>query len=213
MSLYKHLVWDWNGTLLDDAWTCVTVLNEILASHSIPPTSYEYYLRNFDFPIMSFYEGLGFDFSQEDYNQIADDYIALYRQQQLTCQLQPGSKSVLSVLAQQGFGQSILSAYHTDLLVQIVAHFGIDSYFTHIQGLDNFLAAGKIDQGRVLLKQLNLPHNQILLVGDTTHDHEVAIELGIDCVLIKNGHQHVDRLLDRGVEVLDSLPALLAYLA
>ena len=31
MGNYRHVIWDWNGTLLDDAWLCVEVLNGLLA--------------------------------------------------------------------------------------------------------------------------------------------------------------------------------------
>ena len=29
-SSYKHIIWDWNGTLLDDAWLFVDIMNKIL---------------------------------------------------------------------------------------------------------------------------------------------------------------------------------------
>ena len=33
---YSHILWDWNGTLLDDAWLCVEVMNSMLAERDLP---------------------------------------------------------------------------------------------------------------------------------------------------------------------------------
>src|SRR5258708_2287908 len=34
---YRHVIWDWNGTLLDDTWLCVEVLNTLLPDTALPP--------------------------------------------------------------------------------------------------------------------------------------------------------------------------------
>ena len=32
---YKHIVWDWNGTLLDDRWLCIEAINFVLKSREM----------------------------------------------------------------------------------------------------------------------------------------------------------------------------------
>lgn len=212
VSKYDHIIWDWNGTLLNDVTVCVEVLNQILQQHGKAPITEDYYQTNFDFPVRGFYEGLGFEFPATDYRRLAHDYIDIYRVRQLECPLHDHVASVLASLEAKGLAQSILSAYHGELLREVVIHFGIDHFFTCIHGLDDLYAVSKTDQGRRLLEQLALPPQAVILIGDTTHDAEVARTLGMDCLLVGNGHQHANRLQNCGVPVLDSVAAIPAYL-
>ncbi|MHB8852121.1 MAG: HAD family hydrolase, partial [Ignavibacteriaceae bacterium] len=91
---------------------------------------------------------------------------------------------------------------------EIVRHFRVEKYFLYLFGLDNIYAASKIDLGKKLMKKLQVDFKNILLIGDTIHDFDVAKEIGADCMLISNGHQSKDRLLTCGVPVLDSLKDL-----
>ena len=36
---FTHLLWDWNGTLLDDLQLCIRLLGDLLASQGLPPVS------------------------------------------------------------------------------------------------------------------------------------------------------------------------------
>ena len=59
-----------------------------------------------------------------------------------------------------------------------------------------------------LLVKLDVLPSEILLIGDTVHDHEVAELLGIDCVLIARGHNKKCKLENCGVPVFDSIKEL-----
>ena len=34
-KMIKHVIWDWNGTLIDDAQLCVSIVNEILSDNML----------------------------------------------------------------------------------------------------------------------------------------------------------------------------------
>jgi len=59
-----------------------------------------------------------------------------------------------------------------------------------------------------MIKKLNLEPKELLLIGDTIHDFEVASELGCYCILVSNGHQSHERLKSTGVLVIDNLSQL-----
>ena len=59
MMKIKHIIWDWNGTLVNDAQLCVDIVNEILSEFDIPPVSFEFYRNNFSFPVRNYYDRLG----------------------------------------------------------------------------------------------------------------------------------------------------------
>ena len=52
-------------------------------------------------------------------------------------------------------------------------------------------------------------HPEAVFIGDTRHDAEVAGEIGVDCILIPNGHHTVERLRKCDCTVIGSLSELL----
>ncbi len=62
MEKVKQLIWDWNGTLLDDVRMCVNVMNVLLDKYALPELTCEKYKQVFDFPVKDYYANLGFDF-------------------------------------------------------------------------------------------------------------------------------------------------------
>ena len=96
-----------------------------------------------------------------------------------------------------------------DVLNDCLKHYQIDSFFEHVSGLDNFYAASKMVNGHRLLAELQLNPGDLVLIGDTVHDFEVATELGCSCILIADGHQSKAVLQATGVMVIDSIRELL----
>ena len=90
--------------------------------------------------------------------------------------------------------QYILSAVSQWHLNSITAHFKVEHLFNERFGVSDHYAAGKIDRGIELLKYSGLDPQKTILIGDTVHDFEVAIELGISCLLLADGHQSETRL-------------------
>jgi phosphoglycolate phosphatase len=209
LSKYKHIVWDWNGTLLDDSSLCVGILNEMLAARGMGPVTIEEYRRCFDFPVIDYYRKLGFDFERESYEAVAKEFIDAYDERRFTCRLQENAEAVVRKIAGTGMEQSILSAYQQPRLEEVVEHFGMRKYFKVLSGLSDDYAHSKVESGMRLPKRLGCRPQELLLIGDTTHDNEVATAMGADCILIVSGHQDRARLDRGGGQVLDSLAELL----
>jgi len=210
---HRHVIWDWNGTLLDDAWLCVEILNGLLREARLRPLTVDEYRAEFSFPVLGFYERLGFSFTTHSFAEVSERYIAAYNRRRYECHLQPGAHGALQRLRDAGIEQSVLSAYHEETLREVVAHFDLGKYFTRLSGLDNIRADGKVARGHVHLRALELqeaPHT-VVLIGDTAHDHEVAAALGADCLLLHHGHMHPERLGGRGVPLVGSLEEAAAW--
>ena len=207
---HRHLIWDWNGTLLDDLALSIDVMNSILDRRQLPRLDRVRYHALFDFPVRSYYERLGFNPARDSFERLSIEFIAGYDGRRLESTLHRDSRKVLAAAAAAGLRQSILSAYRQETLREIVTHFGIAAYFDHIAGLDNIHAQSKVILGQALVRRLGLPPGEILLVGDTLHDLEVAGELGVDCALIAAGHHPADRLRASGAHVYPDLTAFAA---
>ncbi len=208
LNQYQHIIWDWNGTLLDDRWLCVDIMNRMLKKRKLPAITEAKYQQVFNFPVRNYYVEIGFDFEREPYDEVTVEFIADYQNRWLECELQPRAEQVLTHFGKLGFGQSVLSAMHQDLLKCMISHFKIDGNFNSLLGLDDHYADGKIENGRRHLRELKLNPREVLFVGDTLHDFEVAREIGVDCVLLASGHHSRERLAATGRVVLNSVADL-----
>lgn len=191
---YKHILWDWNGTLLNDVWLCVEIATDMLESHREHRLSMEEYKEVFGFPIQQYYTTVGFDFEIESFEDLTVKFISQYNSRVHECGLHAEVTETLNHYQQQGLGQFILSAAQKDDLIQVVQHHGINPYFQDIEGLHNHKAESKAHLGHLLFQKHSLVTDNVIMFGDTLHDFEVAQELGIDCLLIANGHQSAQRM-------------------
>jgi len=209
----KHIIWDWNGTLFDDVEPCIASINRMLRRRGLPETSADHYRSIFEFPVKSYYRKLGFPIDEEDWDAVAREFHRHYRELAETAALRQGIDHVLSALAERGHPMSVLSACEISILEDLLSRHGIRGFFRFVYGLDNLYASSKLEQGRALLAAIAEEPSDLVLIGDTSHDVEVAGALGCDCVLLAGGHQSVERLVshtDRIVRDVSALPAMLA---
>lgn len=211
LSRYRHVIWDWNGTLLDDTDLCIDVMNGMLARRGLPLIDRERYQAAFDFPVRDYYARIGFDVDRE-FEQLSVEFITAYDARRFDCRMHAGAEAVLGAVGSAGASQSILSAYRQETLREIVGHFRIGRHFIRLNGLDNIHAHGKTDLGRAWIRDLGLPPAEVLMIGDTVHDHEVACAMGVDCLLVACGHHAATRLRARTDRVYDDLVSAAAGL-
>ena len=207
---YDHIVWDWNGTLLDDLWLCVDSINSVLKSRNMPLVNKKSYRSIFTFPVIKYYEVLGFDFQHETFPILG--FLNHYNENFKKCKLHLNAQLILKNNNIKGLSQSILSAGKQTSLLDWVRYHNIDHYFDDLIGIENDKAEGKTEAGLNWISNLKISKNRILMVGDTKHDSEVAEKLGIDCILVSLGHVNKGRLLRTGREVFDSLSSVGSYI-
>ncbi len=209
---YKHIIWDWNGTLLNDVDFCRKIINRILVENNLPDLSFNKYREIFTFPVQNYYTAAGLDFSKTSFEILGKDFIDEYESKKLTCSLHENAVEVLSAIHQKGIKQSVLSAYLHENLVNILNHYNLTQYFDNIVGLDNIYAGSKIHLGIKLIEELDVNKSEVLFIGDTLHDAEVAEAMGVNCILIANGHQVKERLMVDSNLVLEDLADLRNFL-
>lgn len=199
----KHIIWDWNGTLFNDVVLCKDIMNNILRRFDLPVLTLEKYRSIFTFPVSDYYKKAGLDFSLTSFEILGKDFMDEYEKRKYECDLHNGVREGLEDISKSGITQSILSAYHHITLEEIVEHFNISRYFNLLYGLDNIYAGGKTEIGKKLISDLPFKKDEILLIGDTIHDKDVAAELGINVFIISNGHQDHERLSALSVNVFN----------
>ena len=210
LKKYRHLIWDWNGTLLDDAWLCREIMNGQLRKRGLPAINQERYEAVFDFPVEEYYRTVGFDWKKETFAKAGTEFIVEYEKRKKECRLQVGVKELLRKVEDDGISQAVLSAYSHPSLEEFLGYFGVRAHFRSVAGNRDHYAAGKVEQGLEMLKELHVRPEETVLIGDTTHDAEVARAMGVDCFLIPCGHNSRERLERCGVPLVAGLGDLLA---
>ena len=213
MTTIRHntVIWDWNGTLLDDVDISIAATQALLAERGLPLLTKERYKEVFGFPVRNYYATIGFDFDKEPFEIPANQYMDNYRAMSPDAKLNSEAISTMLKLKELGCRQYILSAMENSLLGKMTKDTGILPYLDGTFGIENDYADSKSHIGKRMVMHLNLDPRYCLMVGDTLHDAEVAKECGFDCVLFAGGHFSKSRLVTLQVPVIDRLSEIFEF--
>jgi len=203
------IIWDWNGTLLNDLDHCISTINVLLEKRNLPVLNHHRYKEVFSFPVKDYYQKIGFDFSKEDFAIPAREFIDLYDNGVNQCPLHQSAIDVISHFQKKGIRQFVLSAMKQNMLEITLKQNGIFDFFEGVAGLNDHYAVSKIERGKELIQKFKIDKKSAYIIGDTNHDYEVARELGTSCILIADGHQSEQRLRQTGATVIAALESLL----
>jgi len=199
-----HLVWDWNGTLLDDLTLVVDATNACLALFGGGPTTAEEHRREFRRPVSAYYAlALGRAIGEPDFARLDRVFHDTYGAGLTACALAAGAHSALGSWPGT---QSLLSMWFHDRLVPAIDRYGLSGYFARVDGLRAEIGGGPKTPHLVAhLAALGLTGPDCVLIGDSVDDAEAAEAVGAACVLYSGGFTDVDRLRATGRPVAHTL--------
>lgn len=206
------ILWDWNGTLLNDAEICLEGINILLQARQIPVLELTRYREIFTFPVKDYYHAAGFDFEREPFEIPAEEFIVEYKRLLPRAGLFTDAEDTLQHFREKGFRQYIVSAMEQTALEQSIAERGITGFFNGIYGIENNLAYSKTHRAKQLIESEGIDTSKTIMIGDTLHDGEVAGELGVEIIFISRGHQNADRLSQNGNRIFPDLKAMVKFL-
>lgn len=211
LSNYKHVIWDWNGTLFSDVELCCDIMNNLLSRRGMSKITLETYREIFTFPVKDYYRIAGHDISDENWEILSHEFISEYEQRKNECTLFDKAVNVLQHIKSKNISQSVLSAYSQHTLEEMIEHYGLRKYFVKLIGLDNIYATSKLANGIKWMNELGIDNKEVLMIGDTEHDFEVANGIGADSLLISSGHQNYEKLIKLTPKVINTIDELLHY--
>lgn len=207
---YTHIIWDWNGTLLDDIGASLASVNDMLEARGEAPMDINRYKECIGTPIIRFYEQV-FDLEKEDYPSILAEYNAGYMRHLSDCGLTDGAEKAIEIFAAAGIRQAIVSSSNNAQLSENARKYGVYDRFEAVLGAADFNADSKIERARRYLEESGAQNGRVLVVGDLEHDAEMASEIGADCVLLTSGHEHPERLKNSGAVIFDKIEELILF--
>lgn len=211
MELQPILVWDFNGTLLDDVDYSIETMNTLLRERGLDLLDREKYRRFFEFPVIKYYQKLGFDFKKESFEVVGLEFMKRYFQNMDSLQLFEQAEATLRWFKRHGFRQVVLSAMEQQMLEHMLSQLGVREYFELIAGIDNHYGGGKLGAAERLRSFIQEHPTKVWMIGDTLHDAEVGQALGFEVILVAQGHQNRQILSQAGVPVMESLAELVGW--
>ncbi len=205
------IIWDWNGTLLDDVDICIEAMNGLLHKRNLPLLNLQKYKQVFTFPVKDYYSEVGFDFNQESFDDVAVEFIDAYRESVKSSTTFEPVKQILQAFKNAGFRQFLISAMEHEFLKETLESNDVLIYLEAFSGIKDHFANGKLEMAKRFFETNNIEPSRATFIGDTIHDFEVAEGLNVKSVLVANGHQSLNRLKMTGTDVVNELSDLWDY--
>jgi phosphoglycolate phosphatase len=203
------VIWDFNGTLIDDLDLVVRTVNIQLAKRNLPSLTTDDYRDVFGFPVEDYYRRIGVTFEDETIADLSADFFADYAPALKDCPLHDSMLDVLRQVEAHGMRQFVLSAMEQGMLRSMISHLNIGHFFDGVYGLAHQKGDSKVTRAQELTRDFDIDPSATLFIGDTDHDAEVAQALGMSVVLMSTGHQSTKRLRETGLSVYESYQELL----
>ncbi|GAA0817575.1 HAD family hydrolase [Spirilliplanes yamanashiensis] len=199
-----HLVWDWNGTLLDDLSLVVSSTNAAFAAIGGPEVDADSHRRSFRRPIAEYYgEVLGRVVDAHEFQRLDEVFHEAYRVGLTSCSL--AADATAAIKAWPG-DQSLLSMWFHAELVPAVESYGLNGLFARVDGLQAAVGGGfKAGHLAAHLAELGVAGERAVLIGDSLDDAHAADAVGAAVVLYTGGFTDPERLRASGYPAADTL--------
>ena len=179
-----HLVWDWNGTLLDDRTLLVESVVNLAREEGIADITAEIVMARFARPLRACFESvLERPFTSSEWAGLESRFHDFYRAGLDGVPLVPDARTALTMGQQRAASQSLVSSWPHAELLQAVAHHGISYLFQEVRGRRT-ADAGKLTELLALLEERQLDPDRTVLIGDTPDDAAAAAAAGMRAVLV-----------------------------
>ena len=201
------MVWDWNGTLLNDNHAVLAAVNEVCAGFGRPELSWGDWQAAYARPMQVSYEQiLQRTLDEEEWARVDKLYHERYDALLHTCELASGTLDVLRQCTESGRTQSLLSMWFHARLTPTVEQYGLTSYFTRVDGLAGDVGGGsKADSLVRHLEAQQLDPATVVLIGDVVDDSQAAQAAGTQCILVSTGAMTRSSLEATGAPVTESI--------
>ncbi len=208
MKEYKVIIWDFNGTLIDDIDAALASVNDMLIRRKLPTINFEQYASYIDTPIIRFYEHIFDDLYSMDFNVIANEFNRGYEKHLKSHAVMPCAEEVLEYFNSLGKLQTVISATHIDKVNTRLREFELDGYFDKILAHNNLIAEDKTHLAINYFAEKNIKPHEAVVIGDCVADFKMAEALGCDCILTTQGHQSRKEFSETTAIIIDSLAKL-----
>jgi len=193
---FDLLVFDWDGTLMDSAAAIVTALQAACTDLGLPVPDDQ---RAKYIIGLGLHDALSYLLPEVDtgrYPTIVESYRRHFMRLDGDTRLFPGAADAVVELHRAGLRLAIATGKSRRGLARALAATGLAPYFHATRCADEGHAKPHPGMLRALMEELAVPEHRTLMIGDTTHDMEMARAAGVACLGVAYGAHPREALLD-----------------
>ncbi len=210
---YRLVVFDWDGTIMDSTGLIAECIQHAAADCGLPPPTLDAAKHIIGLGLADSTRALFPGADETTLQQFAACYRTRYVPRDGEVLLYQGIETVLKNLAHTDRFLAVATGKPRRGLDRAFAHCGLQHHFHYTRCADEGFAKPHPDMLEKLMAFTAVPAHETLMIGDTTHDMDMAEAAGCDAVGVSYGAHTLDKLAQSAHRVIvPSVAALSAWL-
>ncbi len=185
--MFRNLIFDWSGTLVDDLGPVIEATNAVLGKYEIAALDREAFRRVFRLPYREFYAELLPEIPLEE---LEAHFRPAFDAALSPVTVLPHAREKLEWCSALGIRVFVLTSMDTLAFERQMDEFGLRHHFEATY-------SGVLDKREIIhqiLETHGLTPSETAFVGDMTHDVETARHGGIASIAVLTGYNHAEIL-------------------
>ncbi|MGB1130544.1 MAG: HAD hydrolase-like protein [Haloferula sp.] len=185
--MFRNLIFDWSGTLVDDLPPVLDATNHVLKYYGKSPMDREEFRRRFRLPYREFYEEV---LPEVPLEELEDHFRKGFAESEGKVTPLPHSREKLEWCRDHGIRAFVLTSMDAPSFYSQLKDFGFEEFFEETY-------AGVLDKRELILSLVSdhgLDPGETAFVGDMTHDIDTAHHAGLTSVAVLSGYTHAGPL-------------------
>lgn len=185
--MFRNLIFDWSGTLVDDLGPVIEATNAVFERYNLPPFDRDNFRRQFRLPYSDFYAEF---LPNIPLAELETHFRPAFSAVKTPVTILPHAREKLEWCTQHGIRAFVLTSMDTQAFERQVDDFELRHHFeaTYSGIID------KRDMIHRIIEQHRLKPHETAFVGDMTHDVETARHGGLSSIAVLTGYQHPEVL-------------------
>ena len=210
---YELVIFDWDGTLMDSTRMIAKSLQAACRDVGIPVPSEQDALFVIGLNIDDTFRHVAPDLDMEGRRRVAERYRVHFLANEHEAPLYDGVREMLADLHGRGRRLAVATGKARRGLDRVLDSTGLRPWFEATRCADEGFAKPHPGMLLMLLELTGVEPAKALMVGDTTHDLELAANAGVDAVAVSYGAHHDDLLSTRAAKArVSTVPELHRWL-
>ncbi|HET9579151.1 MAG TPA: HAD-IA family hydrolase [Usitatibacter sp.] len=194
---YDLVVFDWDGTLMDSTRLIARSLQRACEDLRIAVPSDEDALFVIGLNMQDSFRHVAPSLDRDGQERLSERYRHHFLAGEHDIPLFPGVREMLADLHGRGWRLAVATGKARRGLERALDATGLRAWFEATRCADEGFAKPHPDMLLMLLDMTGVAPHRALMVGDTTHDLELAANAGVDAVAVSYGAHHDDLLVSR----------------
>lgn len=176
---FDLLVFDWDGTLLDSAGAIVAAIQAACRDLELPEPSDERARHVIGLGLGEALRHAVPELPEQRYPQMVDRYRHHYLSRDQELRLFDGAAELVAELADAGFALAVATGKSRVGLDRALKASGLGAYFQASRCADECFSKPHPQMLEELMQEFAVAPERTLMIGDTTHDLQMALNAGV----------------------------------